>query len=158
MGATLKELNERLIEITSKCEVLSLQMKQNRLPEYLKPGNLFLGQYKILEVEPLKHLLIDKIIAQRKLLNQYDSSKTPLEAVDLYNRNQLVFEDANDFNPMNNTSDGMSKETKSKRIALWKQPLNHTFLYGLNYAYRAKTQALFSGMTEHVYDFFIVDD
>ena len=51
----------------------------------------------------------------------------------------MVTDDANEFNPMSSGADGLSKETKSKRIAQWKLPLNHTFLYGLNYAYRAKT-------------------
>lgn len=33
----------------------------------------------------------------------------------------------------------LSKETKSRKLQSWQQPLNHTFLYGLNYAYRAST-------------------
>lgn len=61
MGAAFKELNERLLEITSKCDVLSLQMRQSRLPDYLKPGNMFLGQYKILDAVPYQKMLIDKL-------------------------------------------------------------------------------------------------
>tara|TARA_B110000285_G_C15092466_1_gene599896 strand:+ start:192 stop:689 length:498 start_codon:yes stop_codon:yes gene_type:complete len=43
MGYSLKELNERLIDITDKCDILTLQLRQNRIPEYLEPNNLFLG-------------------------------------------------------------------------------------------------------------------
>ena len=43
MGFAFKELNERLADLTGKCDVLSMQMSPNRIPDYLQPGNLFLG-------------------------------------------------------------------------------------------------------------------
>ena len=43
------------------------------------------------------------------------------------------------FNSQRVNSSTLSKESKSKKILQWQQPLNHTFLYGLNYAYRANT-------------------
>ena len=47
MNVVFKELNDRLVEVTHKCDTFSLQVIQDRLPEYLQPGNHFLGQYKI---------------------------------------------------------------------------------------------------------------
>ena len=43
-------------------------MRQNRLPDHLKPGNIFLGQYKILDAVPYQKILIDKLLQQRAAL------------------------------------------------------------------------------------------
>ena len=50
MGVAMKELSDRLNDIQLKCEVLAKQFREQRFPEYLKPGNDFMGQYRILEV------------------------------------------------------------------------------------------------------------
>ena len=64
MGISFKELNERLLDITQKSEVLSIQMKHNRIPEYLDPGNHFLGQFQIKEVLTYKKILQEKLMGK----------------------------------------------------------------------------------------------
>jgi hypothetical protein len=73
MGISFKELNERLLDITSKCEILSLQVKQNRIPDYLQPGNHFLGQYMITEVISQKRILQDKLMGKPSVFSKSDN-------------------------------------------------------------------------------------
>lgn len=67
MNLAFKDLNERLIDITAKCDVFSLQIRQDRIPEYLKPGNYFLGQYLITDIISYGN------IESEKVYTQYDS-------------------------------------------------------------------------------------
>jgi len=64
MNLAFRELSDRLSEITSKCDVFSLQITNERLPKYLTPGNHFLGQYLITDVISFikieKHKLMHK--------------------------------------------------------------------------------------------------
>jgi len=41
-----------------------MQMKHNRIPEYLDPGNLFLGQFEIKEVLTYKKILGEKLMGK----------------------------------------------------------------------------------------------
>ena len=52
MNMALRELSDRLSEISMKCDTFSLQVRQHRIPEFLLEGNIFLGQYGILEAIP----------------------------------------------------------------------------------------------------------
>lgn len=47
MSTSLKELNDRVTDLAAKQKLLELQVKLDRLPDFMRPGNLFLGQFQI---------------------------------------------------------------------------------------------------------------
>jgi len=69
MGTSFKELNERLLDITNKFQILELQIKQNRLPRYLAPGNLFLGQFNIVDIVPYKRIFEENLMSQKSVFD-----------------------------------------------------------------------------------------
>ena len=84
MGYSLKELNERLLDITGKCDVLTLQLRQNRIPEYLESGNLFLGQFKIVNVMTFRKIFNERLMMmdsvfsdQKEMKNYINDTPTP---------------------------------------------------------------------------------
>lgn len=79
MGVSFKELNERLLDITQKSEVLSMQVKQNRIPEYLLPGNDFLGQFSIKEVLTYKKILSEKLMGKPSVFDKNSESLFKVE-------------------------------------------------------------------------------
>lgn len=158
MGSAFKELNERLLEITNKCDILSLQMRKNRLPDYLKAGNIFLGQYKIVDTISYQRIFMEKLMHLPSVfqdLKETESSQdvNVPQVQSYFNLNLNAKSTSHKVN-----SSTISKESKSRMLQQWQQPLNHMFLFGLNYAYRAKTHALFTGMDTHVFEFFVADD
>ena len=74
MNLAFKDLNERLLDITSKCDVFSLQIRQDRIPEYLKPGNYFLGQYLITDIISYANIETEKVYMQSDTVFQGQSS------------------------------------------------------------------------------------
>ena len=61
MNLAFKDLNERLLDITAKCDVFSLQISQDRIPDYLVPGNYFLGQYLITDIISYANIEFEKV-------------------------------------------------------------------------------------------------
>lgn len=40
----------------------------------------------------------------------------------------------------------------------WNQFMNYKFLFGVNYCFRMRTEAVFNNNQPHVFEFFVVDD
>lgn len=65
MNLAFKDLNERLLDITAKCDVFSLQIRRDRIPEYLTPSNYFLGQYLITDIIAYTKIEEEKVYMQQ---------------------------------------------------------------------------------------------
>ena len=65
MNLAFKDLNERLLDITAKCDIFSLQIRQDRIPEYLTPNNYFLGQYLIADIISYSKIEDEKVYRQQ---------------------------------------------------------------------------------------------
>ena len=65
MNLAFKDLNERLLDITAKCDIFSLQIRQDRIPDYLTPNNYFLGQYLITDIISYSKMEEEKVYRQQ---------------------------------------------------------------------------------------------
>jgi len=52
----------------------------------------------------------------------------------------------------------LADDEKRKKLESWHRPMNFTYLYNLNYSYRAKTESIFKDRQGCYFDFFIVED
>lgn len=55
-------------------------------------------------------------------------------------------------------SSTISKDSKHQKISSWSQYMNYLHLFDLDYAIRAKTEAVFQDKANYIFDFFIADD
>ena len=113
MGCAFKELNDRLLEITSKADVTALQLKDDRLPDSLKPGNLLLGQFKIIEVIDYRTIF------------ECGLMKLP-----------TVF-GAQSKEPRSQTPSIYSGQDGHNCTHSWQQHMTHLHLFNLHYSFRA---------------------
>jgi len=58
----------------------------------------------------------------------------------------------------NRISSSLSKDSKHQKISSWSQYMNYLHLFNLDYAIRAKTEAVFKDKENYIFDFFIADD
>ena len=100
MGFAFRELSDRLVDITFKCDGFSMQVRQNRVPDYLMPGNLFLGQYMIKDILTYRRILTEKLMSS---VSVFDLSTPQGSAA---NANSLGGKRESDglFNPKDHTS------------------------------------------------------
>lgn len=50
------------------------------------------------------------------------------------------------------------KEKKSYKNNTWVEQMSHLIIYDIDYAFRAKTEAIFKEKENFIFDFFSVDD
>ena len=124
------------------------------MPDYLKPGNLFLGQYMIKDILTYRRILTEKMMNS---VSVFDLSQlTPKSPNSVYKRDS-------DVNPKDQTSRTLvhstaSKDTKLDKITTWKQYCHYLYLQDFDYSFRAKTESIFMDKQPFIFDFFVVDD
>lgn len=53
--------------LDERINVFALQIRQQRLPEYLKPQEIFLGKYLIIDVIPYSKIISEKLMRNRSV-------------------------------------------------------------------------------------------
>lgn len=155
MNLAFMEMTERLEDLTSYCDTFSQQFRLNRLPDYLKPNNHFLGQYNITEVVP--YYKIDRLKLSRfeTVFNQSNTNSQEF--------NQILNDELETFIRRENMKAFMqrasgTRDQKISKIQDWSKFMNFKYLFNINYSFRIRTEAVFSANTPHIFDFFIAND
>ena len=83
MDFAFRELSDDLVDITLKCDGFSMQVRQNRVPDYLIPRNLFLGQYMIKYILIYRRILTEKLMSSVSVFNLLTPKGTAANANNL---------------------------------------------------------------------------
>ena len=183
MCSNLQQYKSKFLELETQIDIFSMRLRQLRLPDYLQQNETFLGKYYITDVIPYTQIYAEKLMSQPSVFinntqkqkgnskakntafqqNQYLSSNIEHIAIELVpslvtqSRDHLKVLMANKAE-----SQGILKETLYEKISdpLTDDSLQMHFMYlfNLNYAYRAKTEAIFEDRTQYFFDFYVTND
>lgn len=136
MNSALKELSEKLNEITAKCDIFALQFQTSRLPHYLEPGNHFLGQYLITKVMPYYLIINQKLLSLPSVFDYQDQESESSKKL----------------------AGGFGFYFEAAKLKQKQKIYNQKYLFKLNYSFRAKAEAVFQNHQTYIFDFFCVND
>lgn len=77
MTILTKELASVVEEVGAKSEHFCKQLRSYRLPEFLEPGNLFLGKYLVREVVSYNQIIDKGLLAGDSVFGRNNSSPLP---------------------------------------------------------------------------------
>ena len=64
MGGVFKECTKDIDNLAGKVKTFAEQVKKQHVPQYLQPGNLFLGKYLINQIMPYSFIEENKLLEQ----------------------------------------------------------------------------------------------
>ena len=117
MNLAFKELNERLSDITSMSDNFSLNLRVNRLPQYLYPGNNFLGLFKITDVVPHTKIEAERLEQYPSVFLEINAGVQEFDSLVVQTMRHYLIESQKCLHHTNSAS----KDVKLKSINDWNQ-------------------------------------
>jgi len=184
MTGVMREVTKDIDELTHKMFSFAGQIKRSRIPDYLHPGNLFLGRYLVRQVMPYSYIEANKLLEQESVFPRNDKHG---QSVELKGRRDSLRAGAGHLNQslqMIQKNDSVITESVPeqemdvdrvddflftspftstsfyKRKRLNQQPQHrYMTLYCQDYVFRAKTKAVFEDAAPYyVFDFFVLGE
>jgi len=185
MTGVMREVTKDIDELTQKMFSFAGQIKRSRIPEYLHPGNLFLGRYLIRQVMPYSFIEANKLLEQESVFPRnaqhgqsmdFKQRKDSLGAAGGHqNQSVQMSQKANDSvftesvpeqeMDVDRVDDFLftspfTSTTFYKRKRLNQQPQHrYMTLYCQDYVFRVKTKAVFEDAAPYyIFDFFVLGE